>query len=102
MPIIFLALIGFMRFVIGHGRKLSWVRNSLVNSGFIKKQEPLNNGELMNFLVKSSGLCQVHYPSPAVKWIVGKNWFPLRGIPVMPGFSDISIGWASHFMPRPQ
>lgn len=102
MPFMFSAIIGFVRFVIGQGRKLSWVRGSLLYSVFYKNQEPLDKRELMNFLVKSSGYGYVRYPSPVVKWFVSKDWFPFMGIPMIPSFSNISNERVSHFMPRPQ
>lgn len=102
MPIIFAAIIGYVRIVTSQGRKLSWVKGSLLYSVFYEKQEPLYKRELMDFLVKSSGSCHVHYPSPGVKWIVNKLGFPVVGCPVIPRFVNISIEWASHFVPRPQ
>ena len=102
MPFMFSAIIGFVRFVIGQGRKLSWVKGSLLNLVSYRNQEALGKRELMNFLVKSSDYGYVRYPSPVVKWIVGKDWFPFMGIPMIHSFSNISLGWASQIMSRPQ
>lgn len=101
MPIIFTAIIGYVRFVIGQGRRLSWVRGSLLYSVFNEKQGPLDKRELLDCLAKSSGYCHVRYPLPSIKWMVGKSWFPVRD-PMIFGFSNISSGWASHFVSRPQ
>lgn len=102
MPIIFAAIIGYVRFVIRQGRKLSWVIGSLLYSVFYKIQKILDKRELRDCLVKSSGYCHVRYPWPGVKWIVGKSWFKVRGCPMILSFSNITIEWASHFVPRPQ
>lgn len=102
MPFMFSAIIGFVRFVNGQGRKLSWVRGSLLYAVSYTNQEPLDKRELMNLLVKSSGYGYVRYPSPVAKWIVSKDWFPFMGIPMIPSFCNILIERVSHFMPRPQ
>ncbi len=100
MPFIFSAIIGFVRFVIGQGRKLSWVKGSLLYSVSYKNQEPLDKRGLMN-LLKSSGYRHVRYPLPVVKWIVSKDWFPFMGFPMIASFCNILIERVSHFMPRP-
>ena len=102
MPIFLSAIIGYVRFVIGQGRKLFWVESSLCSSGHPAQWKPLNEGEVWYFLEKRRDSWRMRDPLPGASWMVGGNWFPLRVCPQGFSLSRLLGGRASHFVPRPQ
>lgn len=101
MPIFFAAIIGFVRFVIGQGRKLFWVKGFLLYSMSYEKREPLNTGELCYFLAKKIYFWHVRNPLPRVPCMVGEN-LKVRDCPLASSFSRLVGGRASHSVLRPQ
>ena len=101
MPILFAAIIGYVRFVIGQGRKLSWVQSSLFYSVFNEKREPLIR-ERCYFLAKKINFWRVWNPLPGVPCMVGENRLKVRVCLHAFSFSGLVGGRASHFVLRPQ
>ncbi len=103
MPILFSAIIGYVRLVIGQGRKLSWVKSSFFYSVFNEKREPPNIRERCYFLAKKINFWRVCNPLPGVPCMVGENRLKVRIFLLAFGCSGLIVGpRTSHFVFRPQ
>ena len=103
MPIFLAAVIGYVRFVIGQGRNLFWVKGSLSYSVIYEKRKTLNKKrELRYQFTRLFDFCCVRDPLPDDSWMVGENKLEGRNDPLAIGLSRLVGGRASHFVSRPQ
>lgn len=103
MPIFLAAFIGYLRFVIGQGRKLTWVKGSLSYSMVYKKRKHLNKKrELPYQLTRQFDFWRVPDPLPDASCMAGENWFEGRDCPLTFSFPHLTEVRVSHFVPRPQ
>ena len=103
MPIFLAALIGYVRFVIGQGRNLFWVKGSLSYSVIYEKRKLLNQKrELRYQFTRLCDFCGVRDPLPDDSWMVGENRLKGRNNPLSSSLSRLVGGRGSHFVPKPQ
>ena len=102
MPVFIVAFIGYVRFVIGQGRKLFWLTDSLSRRTFNVKRGLLSIKKLCRFFVKMREFLLVSDSFSGHSWMTEWNW--LRVWSYSPAF-DIFNPMPrpdSQFLPQPQ